>query len=119
MRSLLLPFCLLAVESDAPKKTKKSVPTVVDASPISLKEVTLETTASLVKSPPSMPHSTLFEHPVFNELESIPTTEAAEEMPFELSEMKPDEESYNSLTCPYRQICERFLNTLSLPGNNQ
>ena len=120
--------CHLVVESDTSKKTKKSV-TAVDTSPISVKEVT-ETTASLLKSPPpsssipslSTPHSNLLGHPVFNELESVPTTEATEateEMPVELSKIRLDEESYSSLTCSYRQICDRFLNTLSLPGNNQ
>ena len=117
--------CHVVVESDTSKKTKKSV-TTVDTSPISAKEVT-ETTASLLKSPPpsssipslSTPHSNLLGYPVFNELESVPTTEATEEMPVELSKIRLDEESYNSLTCSYRQICDRFLNTLSLPGNNQ
>ena len=68
----------------------------------------------------SVPSLSSIEHVVFNERsESIPTSEAVEEVAIvELSKLKVDEaESFISQTCPYRQLCERFLNTLSLPGN--
>ena len=101
------------MEPDVTKKIKKLALHAVDNPPISVKEVTLEPKVIPKKSLPSSvpllanPHSG--EDPfLFNENESVPTAEAAEEMPLELSHQ-----------CPYRQVCKRFLDTLSLPGNNQ
>lgn len=100
------------MEPDVTKKTKKPAVHAVDKPPISLKEVTLEPKEipkkSMLSSVPLLAKPLSVEDPLlFNEKESVPTAEAAEETPLELSH-----------SCPYRQICERFLNTLSLPGIN-
>lgn len=99
------------MEPDVTKKTKKLPLHPVDNPPISPKEVTLEPKVipkkSLPSSVPSLTKPPSGGNPfLFNENESVPTAEAAEETPLEMSHQ-----------CPYRQVCKRFLETLSLPGN--
>ena len=116
---LQILFSHPGVESDAGKTAKKVVSHKVDTPSVSVKEKTVpKKSPSSSVPPPSIPKSTSFEHAlVFNELEeSVSTTEAVEEKPLELSGLY--QEAHISLICPYRQLCERFLNTLSLPGNN-
>ena len=48
--------------------------------------------------------------------DSVPTSEATEETLVKMSKPVKPEEIYNSLKCQYRKVCERFLQTLALPG---
>ena len=79
-------------------------------------------TASSSMPPSLVPSSSSIEYKEyeFKLVMELSDHEFEEDLPMviESSKSKVDEaESFSSQTCPYRQLCKRFLNTLSLPGN--
>ena len=105
------------MEVDTSKKIKKrpvdEPPLYIVAPSVSVPLPSVPTPSVVARSASS---SSSFERPeLFNERDTVPTTEAEEE---EVPSPKLKLSSI-SQNCPYRQLCERFLNTLNLQGNHQ
>ena len=102
------------MEPDTGTKIKRTISHAEDPSKPTLKTTTK---ISPVKSLPSVPiplSSVLGQSVPLYVSDSVSTSEAKEET---IKISKP-EESYNSLKCLYRKVCQRFLKTLTLPGKS-
>jgi len=96
---------------DTASKMKKS------HSVLPSKSVTKPIPAKSVSIPFKSPSTPEVKEPL---LESVPAMKSLEEAfsrTLSLTETQQGlEDAYNSLKCPYRNLCKRFLETLSLPG---